>query len=135
MASEFLVMHNSGSFFSLNDKEFKRASNKYPDLNNDSNIIYETQTASATMNIGGNNYFDNETILKQFERLFQLSYFKVAYKDHEFVCLVDNARTHQSSAWDGTVPSRPVPSHPMGLMGWDSFEKCTMGWDGTEIFF
>ncbi|CAF3626850.1 unnamed protein product [Rotaria socialis] len=135
MASEFLVMHNSGSFFSLNDKEFKRASNKYPDLNNDSNIIYETQTASATMNIGGNNYFDNETILKQFERLFQLLYFKVAYKDHEFVCLVDNARTHQSSAWDGTVPSRPVPTHPMGLMGWDSFEKCTMGWDGTEIFF
>ncbi|CAF4073349.1 unnamed protein product [Rotaria magnacalcarata] len=28
------------------------------------------------MNIGGNNYFDNETILKQFERLFQLLYFK-----------------------------------------------------------
>ncbi|CAF5209469.1 unnamed protein product [Rotaria magnacalcarata] len=76
-ASEFLVTHNSGPFFSLNDKEFKRASNKYPDLNNDSNITYETQTASATMNIGGNNYFDNETILKQFERLFQLLYFKV----------------------------------------------------------
>ncbi|CAF2133833.1 unnamed protein product [Rotaria magnacalcarata] len=42
MASEFLVTHNSGPFFSLNDKEFKRASNKYPDLNNDSNITYET---------------------------------------------------------------------------------------------
>ncbi|CAF2069536.1 unnamed protein product [Rotaria magnacalcarata] len=99
MASEFLVAHNSGPFFSLNDKEFKRASNKYPDLNNDSNITYETQTASATMNIGGNNYFDNETILKQFERLFQLLYFKVDYKDHDFVCLVDNARTHTAAEY------------------------------------
>ncbi|CAF4887447.1 unnamed protein product [Rotaria socialis] len=81
------------------DKEFKRASNKYPDLNNDSNITYEAQTASATMDIGGNNYFDNETILKQFERLFQLLYFKVAYKDHDFVCLVDNARTHTAAEY------------------------------------
>ncbi|CAF3408979.1 unnamed protein product [Rotaria socialis] len=99
MASEFLVVHNSGPFFSLKDKEFKRASNKYPDLNNDSNITYEAQTASATMDIGGNNYFDNETILKQFERLFQLLYFKVAYKDHDFVCLVDNARTHTAAEY------------------------------------
>ncbi|CAF3381807.1 unnamed protein product [Rotaria socialis] len=99
MASDFLVMHTSGPFFSLNDKEFKQALNKYPDLNNDSDITYETQTVSATLNIGGNNYFDNETILKQFERLFQLLYFKVAYKDHEFVCLVDNARTHTAAEY------------------------------------
>lgn len=99
MASDFLVMHSSGPFFSLNCKEFKEASDKYPDLNNDSDIIYEKRTASATMNIGGNTYFDNETILKQFERLFQLLYFKRDYKDHDFVCLVDNARTHTAAEY------------------------------------
>ena len=51
------------------------------------------------MNIGGNSYFDNETILKQYERLFQLLYFKVDYKDHDFVCLVDNARTHTAAEY------------------------------------
>ena len=93
MASDFLVMHSSGPFFSLNCNEFKEALEKYPDLNNDSDIIYEARTASATLNIGGYNYFDNETILKQFERLFQLLCFKEDYKNHDFVCLVDNART------------------------------------------
>jgi len=94
MASDFLVMHSSGPFLSLNCNEFKQALEKYPELNNDSDIIYEERSASATLNIGGNSYFDNETILKQFERLFQLLRFKADYKDHDFVCLVDNARTH-----------------------------------------
>ncbi|CAF2043425.1 unnamed protein product [Rotaria magnacalcarata] len=51
------------------------------------------------MNIGGNNYFDNETIPKQFERLFQLLYFKVAYKNRDFVFLVDNARAHTAAEY------------------------------------
>jgi hypothetical protein len=99
MASDFLVMHSSGPFFSLNCNEYKKASDKYPELNNDSDIIYEERTASATLNIGGNSYFDNEAILKQFERLFQLLRFKEDYKDHDFVCLVDNARTHTAAEY------------------------------------
>ncbi|CAF1012892.1 unnamed protein product [Didymodactylos carnosus] len=77
---------NSAAFFSLNCNEFKEALEKYPDLNNDSDIIYEERTASATLNIGENSYFNNETILKQFERLFQLLRLKEDYKDHDFVC-------------------------------------------------
>ncbi|CAF1221864.1 unnamed protein product [Rotaria sordida] len=99
MASDFLVMHSSAPFFSLNCNEFKEALEKYPDLNNDTDIIYEERTASATLNIGGNSYFNNETILKQFERLFQLLRFKEDYKDHDFVCLVDNARTHTAAEY------------------------------------
>ncbi|CAF1576623.1 unnamed protein product [Didymodactylos carnosus] len=99
MASDFLVMHSSASFFSLNCNEFKEALEKYPDLNNDSDIIYEERTASATLNIGGNSYFNNEIILKQIERLFQLLRFKEDYKDHDFVCLVDNARTHTAAEY------------------------------------
>lgn len=99
MASDFLVMHSSGPFFSLNCNEYKKACDKYPELNNDSDIIYEERTASATLNIGENSYFDNEAILKQFERLFQLLRFKEDFKDHDFVCLVDNARTHTAAEY------------------------------------
>ena len=41
-------------------------------------------------------YFDNETILNQFERLFQLLPFKTEYKGHDFEIVVDDARTHSA---------------------------------------
>ncbi|CAF4864514.1 unnamed protein product, partial [Rotaria magnacalcarata] len=41
----------------------------------------------------------------------------------------------QTRAPRGTGRSHPVPSHPMGSMGCNSSEKCTMGWDGTELYF
>ncbi len=41
--------------------------------------------------------------------------------------LVNNQ--HQGSAWDGIIPSHPIPSH--GTF----FRKfCPMGWDGTKNF-
>ena len=33
-------------------------------------------------------------ILFQFERLFKLLLFKIAYRSHKFLCLVDNAKNH-----------------------------------------
>ncbi|CAF1301147.1 unnamed protein product [Rotaria sordida] len=91
------IVEDNAPFY--NKGRGRKALEKYPDLNNDSVIIYEERTASATLNIGGNNYFNNETILKQFERLFQLLRFKEDYKDHDFVCLVDNARTHTAAEY------------------------------------
>ena len=35
----------------------------------------------------------------QFERLFQLISFKKDFKDHDFICIVDNARTHTASGF------------------------------------
>ena len=46
------------------------------------------------MNAGRANYFDNVNILKEFHHLFQLLPFKAQCKNHSFVCLVDNAKTH-----------------------------------------
>ena len=45
-------------------------------------------------------YFDNETILNQFERLFQLLPFKTEYKGHDFEVIVDNARTHSAKEFN-----------------------------------
>ena len=39
----------------------------------DDNVTYERGTATGTMVVGGDSYFDNNTILSQFERLSNLS--------------------------------------------------------------
>ena len=58
-------------------------------------IFYEKNSASASIIVDRDNYFDNETILFQFERLFKLRWFKTACRSHKFLCLVDNAKTHR----------------------------------------
>jgi hypothetical protein len=58
-------------------------------------IIY---AATGSINVGQDSYFNNFTILEQFERLIQLSEFKQQYKDHAIECVVDNARTHSAKS-------------------------------------
>ncbi len=67
MCSDFLIMHSSGPFFTLTDKEYSRALKKYPELDDDSDTVYEKHSASASINVGGDMYFDNENILSQFQ--------------------------------------------------------------------
>jgi transposase len=49
--------------------------------------------------VGQDNYFDNEAVLKQFERLFQLLPFKSEYAGHDVEVVVDNARTHSAKEY------------------------------------
>ena len=58
-----------------------------------------SRTATATITIGSDAYFDNETILNQFERLFQMLEFKREYKNHAIEIVVDNARTHTTKSY------------------------------------
>ncbi|CAF2086692.1 unnamed protein product [Rotaria magnacalcarata] len=97
MCSDLLVMHPSGPFFSLTDKEYSEALKKYPHLNDDCDINYEKNSVSAAINVGGDNYFDNQDILSQFKCLFQLLPFKNEYKNHNFVCLLDNTITNTAA--------------------------------------
>lgn len=96
MVSDFLVAHPSGPFFSLSESEFRRASKRYPALSVDNDLNYVERSATAGINVGYDAYFDNETILLQFERLFQMLPFKTEYKGHDIEVLVDNARTHSA---------------------------------------
>ncbi|CAM4786006.1 unnamed protein product [Rotaria magnacalcarata] len=89
-----LLMHPSGPFFSLIEKEYSEALKTYPNLNDDCGINYEKNSASAAITLGGDNYFNNQSILNGFKRLFQLLPFKKEYKNHNFLCFVDNSRTH-----------------------------------------
>jgi len=99
MVSDFLVQHPSGPFFELNEDEWKQAVAKYKTLTDNSDVNYVSRTATASINIGTDAYFDNDTILSQFERLFQMLEFKQAYKCHEIEIIVDNARTHTAKVY------------------------------------
>lgn len=94
MISDFMVCHPSGPFFNLNNDEWQRAIAKYPELLQNNYINYVEHTATAAINVGGDTYFDNDTVLLQFQRLFKMLEFKDAYIGHDIDILVDNARTH-----------------------------------------
>ncbi|CAF2049469.1 unnamed protein product, partial [Rotaria magnacalcarata] len=71
-----LLMHPSRPFFSTTEKEYSEVLRIYPNLNDDCDINYEKNSASAAIALGGDNYFNNQSILNQFKRLFQLLPFK-----------------------------------------------------------
>ncbi|CAF2737794.1 unnamed protein product [Rotaria sp. Silwood2] len=99
MISDFLVQHPSGPFFSLSDAEFHNAVEKFPSLSAPSGLSYFNNSATAGINVGQEVYFNNETILAQFERLFMLLPFKEAFKDHIVEIIVDNAKTHSAKSY------------------------------------
>ena len=100
MVSDFLVSHSSSPFFRLNDKEYSLALEKYPELADyDHGIIYEKNSATASIILGSDNYFNNELILLQFERLLKLLQFKTDYRGHSIHILVDNATRHTTKAY------------------------------------
>ena len=95
MISDYLVMHPSGAFFTLNDKEYQKALALYPELADDvGDVTYVEKTATGSINVGYDSYFDNSTILLQFERLFKLLHFNREFKNHNIEVIVDNAATH-----------------------------------------
>ena len=95
MLSDYLVQHPSGPFFSLSEKEYNQAIKCYPSLLSDpSDISYDGYAATAGINGDEQSYFDNKTILAQFESLFQLLPIKEEHKDHEIEVVFDIARTH-----------------------------------------
>ncbi|CAF1671912.1 unnamed protein product, partial [Adineta ricciae] len=98
MVSDFIVMHPSGPFFRLNAAEFAEAVKHYPQLRTKCDIDYVEGSATASIHVGHDAYFDNATVLQQFERLFQMIKFKQAFKGHIIECVVDNARTHTAKS-------------------------------------
>lgn len=98
MVSDFMMQHPAGPFFQLDENEYKRAVDKYPELEAPSDIEYIQRTATASILVGRDAYFDNPTILEQFERIFKMLKFKVELKDHAIEFIVDNARTHTAKS-------------------------------------
>ncbi|CAF1911762.1 unnamed protein product, partial [Rotaria magnacalcarata] len=79
-------------------------------------LNYVQNSATAGINVGVEGYFNNEVILSQFERLFQLVSFKQDFEGHQFEVVVDNARTYSAREYSinefnkGIGTKRPVDS-------------------------
>ena len=122
MISEFLVAHPSGSSFSLNEEEWKEATEKYPSLLEDHGIRYEPRTCIGSIIPGQEGYFDSDSVLNQFERLFQMLPFKKAYNQPvqcDFEIIVDNARTHTAQTLNiNDYRLRPGGNCPLEFIVW-----------------
>ena len=105
MISDFLVMHPSGPFFQLDNNEYEEAIKAHPELAIETDVNYIERTASGCLEVGGDAYFTNSTVLEQFERLLKMIKFKKKFKDHAVEIIVDNARTHTA---------RPYSIHDFG---------------------
>jgi hypothetical protein len=64
----------------------------------DTDMKYLPRSATASIDIGVDAYFDNVTILLQFERLFQLLQFKEEFRGFDVELVVDNSRTHTAKS-------------------------------------
>ena len=79
---------------------------KYPELYvQDSEFVCDKNSPKASMEPCKNKdgYFDNMTVLKQFEKLFKLLEFKTVFKNTDITIFVDNARTHLAKKYDKTL--------------------------------
>lgn len=99
MLSEFLVSHPENPFFQLSHSEWKAAIRKHPELLEKPHIEYIERSASGSIQVGYDGYFDNDAVISQFVRLFKMLSFKKAYKEHSINIIVDNARTHSAKAF------------------------------------
>ncbi|CAF1122713.1 unnamed protein product [Didymodactylos carnosus] len=99
IVSDFLVQHPSGPLFKLSEDEWKQAVAKYKSLSDDGDVNHLRRTATASINIRTDAYFDNDMISSQSERLFQMLEFKQEYKNNQIEIIVDNARTHTTKAY------------------------------------
>jgi hypothetical protein len=97
MVSDFIVAHPSGPFFNLSDAKWQKCILKYPNIVDLHGVHYDAKTCTVRIQPGAENYLCSETILAQFERLFQMLEFKKAFNKqlkHDIEIVVDNARTH-----------------------------------------
>ena len=94
MISEFLVSHPDNLFFQLSHEEWKAVVSQYPKLMEETDIDYIERSASGSIQVGYDRYFDNNAIVSQFTRLFKMLQFKKTYANHSIHVVVDNAKTH-----------------------------------------
>lgn len=114
MVSAFLAQHQSTDLFELTDEEMLEAKKAYPDLKNEDKILnFYENSANSWIHPGKDVYFDNKTILRQFERLFQMLKFKKDFQNHDIEVIVDHATTHTTKTYDlncmGMSPGTKCP--------------------------
>ncbi len=121
MTSMFIVQADDCQVFELNEDEWKAAIRKYPNLDKQDNFLnYYSRSANAWIEPRKDNYFDNQEILKQFERLFILLKFKKSFQNCKIDVLDDNARTHSAKIYDVNLFNKfPGTNCPYNSIEWE----------------
>jgi len=119
MHSSFLIQHPTEPLFRLSESEWMVAKQNYPELEDESNLNFFPKSADAFIQPGKDNYFDNSTILSQFERLFKMLKFKKSFENHKIETIVDNARTHTAINYDiNNFSLKPGTKCPYESIDW-----------------
>ena len=100
MLSMFIVQHNQCEVFQLDQTEFNQAIKENKKLLEKSDINYLKNSTNAWVEPKKDHFFNNCSILEQFERLFIMLKYKKAFQNCEIEVLVDNARTHSTKIYD-----------------------------------
>ena len=100
MLSFFTVCSDESSIFQLSESDWNEAVKFQPELNDDGNMNFFPRSASAWIEPGKDNYFNNEDILFQFKRLFLFLKYKKGYEKFDIEILVDYSRTHSTKLYD-----------------------------------
>ena len=77
--SEFLLLHPDNPFCQLSHEEWKAVLSQHAELIEETDIDYIGRSASGSIQIGYDRYFDNNAIVGQCTRLFKMLQFKKAY--------------------------------------------------------
>ena len=93
MLGDFLVCHPDNPFFQLSEYEWAAAIKKHPDLLQDDNTNCVSSSASGSLQVGVEGYFDNSATIEQFTRLFKLLPLEKTYQNHRINTTVDNSPT------------------------------------------
>ena len=82
----------------MDENEYKRHVDKYPDLEAPSDIEYIEETATVSVLVDHDAYFDSPTALEQFKRTFKMLKYQVQLKANAIEFIVDNARTYTAKS-------------------------------------
>ncbi len=100
MVSAFLL-GGTEDIFCLNEEERPECVKANPGFEKpDEFLNYYPFSANAWIEQKKDNYFDNQQIQKQFERLFIMLKYKRSFENHQIEVIVDNARTHTAKKYD-----------------------------------
>ena len=100
MVSDVLGAPPFGPFFLLSQEEFDLVAKQYLSFSSDNNKLHFVNCSTTSkINARQDEYFANDTILCQFERLLRFLSYKNDVKGHEIEIIVDNARIHSEKEY------------------------------------
>ena len=110
MIGDFIVSHPGMTTFALTNEEWNNAIKESPDLLQDDDMNFLPKTATSIITPSKESYFDNDCILKQFQRLIILMRFSEIFQQVDFRVdlIVDNATTHTKALVDVSMFGKSI---------------------------